>query len=371
MTRSLLRISVVAMATLALSVPAAPADAQSTEELLNQLCGKAEAPARDAVQLAEVYQKAFDHLLPLMSAQDVGSRYAPQIVLQDMGSYAARPGAEIERETLAKVLVKNVDQPNLESTVRHWIVLQLERIGKGESVPCLTKLMADPDEHLRDFARRALEKNPDSAATDALLKALADAKDAKWKIGVINALGTRRAKTAVQPITNALGDADPKIAAAAVTALSNIGGQDGAQALFRVFDMPISPLYMKAAQGLIDIAQEMVRQNDLEAAAEIYGLLYEGATQFSEQNLPMDPFNIRAAAIAGAMACDPERSAAQIPELDAGRGPQSSRRGRPGRKAYSQQDTRADVDLAAVRSGPAVPGAGPRVDRRSRRPVLG
>ena len=76
MTRSLLRISVVAMATFALSVMTAPAHAQSTEELLKQLCGKAEAPARDAAQLAQAYQKAVDHLLPLMSAEDVGSRYA-------------------------------------------------------------------------------------------------------------------------------------------------------------------------------------------------------------------------------------------------------------------------------------------------------
>jgi HEAT repeat protein len=89
----------------------------------------------------------------------------------------------------------------------------------------------------------------------------------------------KRAKAAVEPLANALGDADPKVAAAAVTALSNIGGQEGATALSRVFDMPVSPLFMKAAQGLIDIAQEMVRQNDLAAAAEIYGTLYEGPPQ--------------------------------------------------------------------------------------------
>jgi HEAT repeat protein len=315
MARSLLRISVVAMATLALSVMAASAGAQSTDELINQLCGKAQAPAHDVAQLAEAYQKAFDYLLPLMSAQDVGSRYAPQILLQDMGSYAARPGAEIERETLAKVLVKNVDQPNLDGTVRNWIVLQLERIGKGESVPCLAKLMTAPDENLRDFARRALEKNPDPAATDALLKALADAKEPKWKIGLINALGTRRATTALEPVAKMLNDSDPKVAAAAVTALSNIGGQDGATALAGVFNMPPSPLYMNASQGMIDIAQEMLRQNNVAAAAEIYTVLYEGATQFAQQNPDMNPFSIRAAGIVGMMACDPEKSAARIPEL--------------------------------------------------------
>lgn len=315
MTRSLLRISVVAMATIALSVLTASANAQGTEELVNQLCGKAEAPARDAAQLAEAYQKAFDHLLPLMSAEDVGSRYAPQILLQNMGSYAARPGAETDREALAKVLAKNVDQSNLDGTVRQWIVLQLERIGKGESVPCLTKLMADPDEHLRDYARRALEKNPDPSATDALLKALADAKDSKWKIGLINALGTRRAKTAIRPVENALRDADPKVASAAATALSNIGGQEGVTALAGVFNMPVSSLYMKASQGMIDIAQEMLRQNDVAGAAEVYTALYEGATRFAQENADANPFNIRAAGIAGMMACDPEGSSARIPEL--------------------------------------------------------
>jgi len=315
MTRSLLKISVVAMATLALSVMTAPAGAQSTDELINQLCGKAQSPARSAAQLAEAYQKAFDYLLPLMSAQDVGSRYAPQIRLQDMGSHAARPGAEIERETLAKVLAKNVDQPGMVREARHWIVLQLERIGKGESVPCLTKLMTDSDEHLRDFARRALEKNPDPSATEALLKALADAKDSKWKIGLINALGTRRAKTAIQPVANALRDTDPKVAAAAATALSNIGGQEGVTALAGVFNMPVSPLYMKASQGMVDIAQEMLRQNNVAAAAEVYTVLYEGATQFARENPDANPFSIRAAGIVGMMACDPEKTATRIPEL--------------------------------------------------------
>lgn len=313
MTRSLLRISVVAIATFALCVTA-PARAQSTDELLQQLCGKAEAPARDAAQLAQAYQKALDHLLPLMSAEDVGSRYAPQIVLQDMGSYAARPGAEVERETLAKVLMKNLDQPNLPDTVRHWIVLQIERIGKGESVPGLAKLMTAQDEHLRDYARRALEKNPDPSATDALLKSLAEIKDTKWRIGLINSLGLRGDEAVVQPLSDMLGDPDPKVAASAVTALSNIVSEESATALFGVFETPLSPLHMKAAQGLIDMARELTRRNDFATAAAIYEALYGGATEIAQQPDGMNPFNIRAAAIVGLMICDPEKGAAQIAE---------------------------------------------------------
>jgi hypothetical protein len=147
---------------------AAAAHAQTGQELVAQLTGKTQAPARDAAQLTEAYQKAIDYLMPLMSAENVGSRYNPQILLQDMGSYSTRPGAEAERLALANVMVKTLEQTKMENTVRNWFVLQLERIGKAESVPLLTKLMSDEDKNTRDYARRALEKNPDAGATNAL-----------------------------------------------------------------------------------------------------------------------------------------------------------------------------------------------------------
>lgn len=315
MTRSLLKISVATMATVALFVVASPGLAQSGEDLVRQLSGKAEAPARDATQLAQGYQTAIDYLLPLMSAQDVGSRYACQIMLQAMGSYAARPGAEVEREVLAKALAKTVERSDIENTVRHWIVLQLERIGKGESVPCLAKLMTDPDEHLRDYARRALEKNPDASATSALLGALSGAKDPKWRIGLVSSLGSRGDRTAVQSLSKALSDPDRKVTAAAVTALSRIGGQDSVQALLGVVETPLSPIHMKAAQGLIDVAREMARHNDLAGVAAIYGTLYDCATQTAEKSVDVNPFSIRTAAITGLMACDPEGFATRIREL--------------------------------------------------------
>jgi HEAT repeat protein len=293
---------------------AAPTGAQSGEELVRQLCGKADAPARNAGQLAQAYQGALDYLLPLMSAEDVGSRYAPQILLQDMGSHASRPGAEAEREVLARVLIKNADQPNLPDTVRHWIVLQIERIGKGECVPGLAKLMTAQDGHLRDYARRALEKNPDPSATDALVKALAEATDPQWKIGLINALGSRGDEAAVRPLADMLRDAHSRVAASAVTALSNIASEESGTALFSVFETPLSPLHMKAAQGLIDIAQELTRHNDLATATLIYEALYGGATELSQESDEVNPFNIRAAAIVGLITCDPEKAIEQIAE---------------------------------------------------------
>jgi len=155
--------------------------AQSGQQLVDQLRGKAEAPARSAEQLAQAYQQAVDYLLPLMSADDVGSRYGYQIALQDMGSHAARPGAEAERQSLARVLCRTVETAEMPAETRNWFVLQLERIGKDESVETLTNLLASQDKELRDYARRALEKNPSRAVSQSLVRARKEATDPAWK----------------------------------------------------------------------------------------------------------------------------------------------------------------------------------------------
>ncbi len=278
------------------------AKAQPGEELVAQLTGKAQGPARDAAQWTEAYQKAVDYLFPLMSAENVGSRYTPQILLQDMGSYAARPGAEAQRLALAQVMVKTLEQAKMENTVRHWFILQLERIGKAESVGLLAKLMSDEDKNTRDYARRALEKNPDAGATGALLKELAGAQEAAWKIGLMDALGDRRASSAVKPLTQALSDSDPNVAKAAASALARIGGQDSAQALRAVLAKPVGPVSAKAAQSLIDMAEAMTAAKDTAGAARIYGSVYEWASKATGV-----PIGIRVAAATGLIVTDAER----------------------------------------------------------------
>jgi HEAT repeat protein len=297
---------------LALLTPTGQAYSQQMDELIDQLTGKAQAPQRDAAQLTQAYQKAIDYLLPLMSADDVGSRFNPQITFQNLGSYASRPGAEAERQILAKVIFQTLEQRQMPDTVRHWFVLQIERIGKGESVPALAKLMASEDKNLRDYARRALEKNPDPATTEVLLKELANAKEPAWKIGLINSLGQRNAESAIPQIAKALDDPDEKIAAAAVTALSNIGGKKSIQALISAIEKPNSPIYQKASQGLMDIAGEMAANKNTAAAAEIYETLYENATKAAHDSGNPNPFNIRAAAVNGLIICKPERGIREL-----------------------------------------------------------
>ena len=306
-------IITLVMVTLALFAFPGIVQSQEGMDLINQLTGKAEAPARNAEQLTEAYQKAIDFLMPYMTAENVASQYDPQIALQNLGSYASRPGAELERQTLAKVMVKTLEEKEMPNTLRNWFVLQLQRMGKGESVPALTKLLSNKDKHLRDYARRALEQNPDPSASDVLLKELQSASESTWKIGLINSLGQRKVETAVPTIIKALNDSDTKVAAAAVSALTLTANQAGIQALTDITTKPTSPIYIKAAQGLIDIAQQKAVNRQTSDAGKIFDTVYENISKSNSGTL--NTAGIRVAAINGMINCNPDKGATLIADF--------------------------------------------------------
>ena len=315
MSDRLMKTKTLAVVLLALLLAAASVPAQDGATLVRQLAGKAEAPDRSPAQLAEACNKAIAYLLPLMAADDVASRYDYQIMLQDMASHAGRPGAEAEREVMAEALIKALDEADMPPIVQGWFVLQLERIGKAESVPALAKLMDSDDEHLADYARRALEKNPDASADDVLLAALAKAETAKMKIGLLNSLGERRVQAALEPVAAALNDADAKVGAAAVTALIGIAGPDSGKAIVGVLNQPTGPITLKAAQALTDIAHELLKQTNYTAAGQVYDFLYRGATGKARDGDDYNPFSIRIAGLNGLAICAPDRLAQVMAEV--------------------------------------------------------
>jgi len=289
MSGRLLKIMNLTIGILIVFAVAQGAYGQSAEELVNQLRGKAQAPERNAEQMAQAYQKAVDYLLPLMSADDVGSRYDYQIALQDMGSYAARPGAEAEREALARVLCRTVETAEMPAVVRNWFVLQLERIGKDESVKTLTNLLSSQDKELRDYARRALEKNPSSAAMQSLERAQNEAKDPVWKAALLHSLQER---------------SQFETTATRVAML-----QQNAAVMVNTLKKGAVADQIVAARGLVDIASRLVKQQKFEQAMSIYIDLNNWAIdQEKRAGQGEGTFFIRAAALNGMATCDGQRA---------------------------------------------------------------
>ena len=62
-------IVILVMVTLTVFALAPTLKGQEGMDLLNQLTGKAQAPARNAEQLTEAYQKVIDYLMPYMKAE--------------------------------------------------------------------------------------------------------------------------------------------------------------------------------------------------------------------------------------------------------------------------------------------------------------
>lgn len=289
MSRKLSIITNLMVVILIFLTTARNAYAQDMDVLLNQLCGKAETPNRNAEQLAQAYEKAIDYLLPLMSADDVGSRYQYQIALQNISSYASRPGAETERRALAIVLCRKIETADMPATVRNWFVLQLERIGKDESVKTLTNLLLSQDKELRDYARRALEKNPSDAALQSLEQALKQAGDSAWKAAFANSIRQRSEFETVVKQNQVL--------------------EQSAEVITSTLKKGSGPNQLAAARGLVDIAGMLIKQQKFEKAMSIYDDLNNWAIE--QEKRPgegQDVFFVRKAALNGIAMCDGQRA---------------------------------------------------------------
>lgn len=91
--------------------------------------------------------------------------------------------------------------------------------GDESAVPALAALLADPQ--LSHYARYGLEPMPGPAADEALRAAMGKVKG-KLLVGVINSIGCRRDKQAIEALGKLLDDADLEVARAAGDALARI-----------------------------------------------------------------------------------------------------------------------------------------------------
>ena len=98
---------------------------------------------------------------------------------------------------------------------------------------------------------------------------------------------------------------DEKVAYAAASSLSKIANKDAIEALSAIISKPSSPLYVKAGQCLIDIAQAKASDNTQEAG-NIFNNIFENTADSPETT------SIRIAAINGIIECNPEKASTEI-----------------------------------------------------------
>jgi len=158
---------------------------------------------------------------------------------------------------------------------KQFVCEQLSLIGSRASVPTLQKMLRDST--TSDMARFALERIPDPAVDKALRESLAKTSG-KIRVGMINTIGQRRDAKAVSQLSKFM--TDPLTAAAAITALGKIGGDEAMQILTRAKDQTSGELKALAGNAYLNCADMFFAQGDKNKALAIYAEL--NTPQFSE-----------------------------------------------------------------------------------------
>lgn len=244
-------------------------------ELTRELTGEKPAAKRSAQQLQNAYAKVLDALLPDMGDEDVGKQDRSQRTLERIAFRAGRPGAETDRAACAKALAGRLG-PQVPAAARVWMLRQIQRIGRAEAVNALAKALADKDAHVRESARRALEKNPSRQAGEALGKAVASASQPAWRAAVINALAGRSDAATVRLLVQEADSDNDDVRSAAVAALAKAGDASAAGAVAAAMTRGSAPARREATNAYVVLAGALADKGDKAAALGMYRKMLAG-----------------------------------------------------------------------------------------------
>lgn len=187
--------------------------------------------------------------------------------LEAIAYRSTRPGAEAERAAVERALIA-VAQSQRPTAVRRFAIRLLCLVGRGASVPALATLLEDAE--LREPARCALEKIPDPAATQALVKAATAAREPAWKAALVKGLGARGDVEGRGPVLAALQDPDPQVRRQAIVAAGRLPHRETEAALWRLWEREKEA----AAHALVALAERYAQQGQASAAEGIFRRLY-------------------------------------------------------------------------------------------------
>ena len=149
---------------------------------------------------------------------------------------------------------------------------RLKRIGTAQSIPALAALLTD--EQLSHSARYALESMPSAKAGQALIDALGKTSGLT-KVGIINSLGFRHETRAVPALATLLTDHDAQVAAAAATALGQIGGSKALKALQAATANSAGPVHDALVDACLRCANSLLASGSQSKALAVFQQLYD------------------------------------------------------------------------------------------------
>ena len=147
----------------------------------------------------------------------------------------------------------------------------LSWIAGSESVKVLSAFLTEPE--ASDPARYVLERIPGEEADRALLEAL-EKSSPEFLSGIIGSLGRRRVEAAVPYFEKLLKKGpSPAVTAGILEALGNLNRAEATNLLKNYIQSPDEKIRLAAVDSMVRIAQRQIKENRLEEAGKISGLL--------------------------------------------------------------------------------------------------
>jgi HEAT repeat protein/type 1 glutamine amidotransferase len=213
------------------------------------------------------------------TADTVSLRVANDAMFKDIESYdfgkSRKALAAIEEQirttpktgmpSIETKLLAALNSPKSSFAAKQFVCRVLRRIGSARSVPVLAKMLHDKE--LSHMARFALQHMPAPEAGNALRKAL-DSLSGNLKVGAVGSVGQRGDAKAVPQLGRLIRSSDKTLAAAAITALGRIGGEQASEILGKT-TVPKDLKRLKENSYLL-CADKMLAQGKSEQATKIY-----------------------------------------------------------------------------------------------------
>lgn len=297
--KSVLRVVVATL--MCLTCHLAGAQQTPVAELISEFSGQGAAKERSATQWEADYALVLKALAPRLGASDVGSRREPAESLERMCMHAARPGAETQRASLARVLATCLGA-DVATDARVLILRQLENIGRAEVVQAIESLLNDPDMQLRVRAICALENNPTNEAAASLRAALDAEKSPQWQVALINAVGFRADAASLPALRTMLRATHADVACAAAGALGKIGTSEAADALQQIGDHQDPAVRAAVVDAYLLCATKLAAAGNRAAAQQMFKRVFTSK----------EPRHCILGAMRGLALCSPEDQAAEL-----------------------------------------------------------
>jgi len=251
-------------------------------------------PAATEVRLRQSRKaaKSLDELLRETASYEFGNSRESLTELEDVirKSY----DSEEQRKNIEKFLLEFLGS-DATAAGKQFICKQLSIIGTEEAVPALAAKLTEAD--TADMARYALERIHGAAVDEALRQALPKTTG-KTRVGIINTLGMRGDDKSVPALSRLIYDSDSTTAEAAVSALGKIGGPQAAEALAQAREKTDGKLRAMVSDAYLSCAERFAGQGKQKEALNIYNELYK----------PVEPVQIRSAALRGIAAAAPQEA---------------------------------------------------------------